>query len=33
VPLSPLLFNEVLEVVAIPIRQEKEEVFKFEGKR
>ena len=32
-PLSPLLFNIVLEVVATAIRQEKEKVFKLVGKR
>ena len=32
-PLSPLLFNIVLEVLATEIRQEKENLSKLEGKR
>ena len=32
-PFSPLLFTEVLEVLVIVIRQEKEKVSKLEGKR
>ena len=32
-PLSPLLFNIVLEVLATAIRQEKEKVFRLLGKR
>ena len=32
-PLSPLLFDIVLEVLATAIRQEKKRVFKSEGKR
>ena len=32
-PLSPLLFNIVLEVLATAIRQEKEKVSKLEGKK
>ena len=32
-PLSPLLFNIVLEVLATAIREEKEKEYKFEKKK